>query len=113
MFVQSVPAVTSPAGSTGGSMGALASTPLRPMDRQIETRTSDGKRRITPVFIPLTNADAKLVLPAYALLVLRLVIVGGAFPACFRDYIPLNSHALLVPWSWSSYLIKISSYSFF
>ncbi|VVC98395.1 unnamed protein product [Leptidea sinapis] len=33
-------------------------TPLRPMDRQIETRTSDGKRRITPVFIPLTNVDA-------------------------------------------------------
>ncbi|XP_049867442.1 protein HIRA homolog [Pectinophora gossypiella] len=32
--------------------------PLRPMDRQIETRTSDGKRRITPVFIPLTHADA-------------------------------------------------------
>ncbi|XP_061383156.1 protein HIRA homolog [Danaus plexippus] len=31
------------------------STP--PMDRQIETRTSDGKRRITPVFIPLTPAD--------------------------------------------------------
>ncbi|KPJ19079.1 Protein HIRA-like [Papilio machaon] len=59
---QSVPAVTSPAGSTGCSMGALASTPVRPMDRQIETRTSDGKRRITPVFIPLTNVDAKLVL---------------------------------------------------
>ncbi|XP_045542811.1 protein HIRA homolog [Papilio machaon] len=55
---QSVPAVTSPAGSTGCSMGALASTPVRPMDRQIETRTSDGKRRITPVFIPLTNVDA-------------------------------------------------------
>ncbi|KAH9629282.1 hypothetical protein HF086_008364 [Spodoptera exigua] len=35
-----------------------SSTPLRPMDRQIETRTSDGKRRITPVFIPLTQADA-------------------------------------------------------
>ncbi|CAD0197015.1 unnamed protein product [Chrysodeixis includens] len=35
-----------------------SSTPLRPMDRQIETRTSDGKRRITPVFIPLTHADA-------------------------------------------------------
>ncbi|KAI5641713.1 TUP1-like enhancer of split domain-containing protein [Phthorimaea operculella] len=33
--------------------------PIRPMDRQIETRTSDGKRRITPVFIPLTHADAK------------------------------------------------------
>ncbi|XP_052737819.1 protein HIRA homolog [Bicyclus anynana] len=33
-------------------------TPLRPMDRQIETRTSDGKRRITPVFIPLTSVDA-------------------------------------------------------
>ncbi|KOB67074.1 Cytochrome P450, partial [Operophtera brumata] len=32
-------------------------TPVRPMDRQIETRTSDGKRRITPVFIPLTQAD--------------------------------------------------------
>ncbi|CAH2086079.1 unnamed protein product [Euphydryas editha] len=32
--------------------------PLRPMDRQIETRTSDGKRRITPVYIPLTSADA-------------------------------------------------------
>ncbi|KAL4707394.1 hypothetical protein ACJJTC_008579 [Scirpophaga incertulas] len=31
---------------------------LRPVDRQIETRTSDGKRRITPVFIPLTSADA-------------------------------------------------------
>nr|XP_049695468.1 protein HIRA homolog [Helicoverpa armigera] len=41
------------AGSSGTS-----STPLRPMDRQIETRTSDGKRRITPVFIPLTHADA-------------------------------------------------------
>ncbi|XP_028160951.1 protein HIRA homolog [Ostrinia furnacalis] len=35
-----------------------ASTTLRPIDRQIETRTSDGKRRITPVFIPLTHADA-------------------------------------------------------
>ncbi|KAJ8722424.1 hypothetical protein PYW07_003604 [Mythimna separata] len=34
------------------------STPLRPMDRQIETRTSDGKRRITPVFIPLTQVHA-------------------------------------------------------
>ncbi|KAJ0180756.1 hypothetical protein K1T71_004160 [Dendrolimus kikuchii] len=33
-------------------------SPVRPMDRQIETRTSDGKRRITPVFIPLTQADA-------------------------------------------------------
>ncbi|KAL0894232.1 hypothetical protein ABMA27_014244 [Loxostege sticticalis] len=33
-------------------------TTLRPIDRQIETRTSDGKRRITPVFIPLTHADA-------------------------------------------------------
>lgn len=28
-------------------------TPVRPIDRQIETRTSDGKRRITPIFIPL------------------------------------------------------------
>ncbi|XP_041977561.1 protein HIRA homolog [Aricia agestis] len=35
-----------------------SSTPLRPVDRQIETRTSDGKRRITPVFIPITMADA-------------------------------------------------------
>lgn len=33
----------------------VAPTPARPMDRQIETRTSDGKRRITPVFIPLTH----------------------------------------------------------
>ncbi|CAH0406290.1 unnamed protein product [Chilo suppressalis] len=31
---------------------------VRPVDRQIETRTSDGKRRITPVFIPLTSIDA-------------------------------------------------------
>lgn len=37
---------------------SASSAPLRPMDRQIETRTSDGKRRITPVFIPLTQADA-------------------------------------------------------
>lgn len=32
--------------------------PLRPLDRQIETRTSDGKRRITPVFIPHSQLDA-------------------------------------------------------
>ncbi|CAH0748517.1 unnamed protein product [Diatraea saccharalis] len=31
---------------------------VRPVDRQIETRTSDGKRRITPVFIPVTSIDA-------------------------------------------------------
>ncbi|XP_063359905.1 protein HIRA [Cydia amplana] len=38
------------------SKPALTASPvsLRPVDRQIETRTSDGKRRITPVFIPLT-----------------------------------------------------------
>ncbi|XP_060810940.1 protein HIRA homolog [Amyelois transitella] len=35
-----------------------SSPAVRPVDRQIETRTSDGKRRITPVFIPLTHADA-------------------------------------------------------
>ncbi|XP_053626132.1 protein HIRA homolog isoform X2 [Plodia interpunctella] len=41
------------------SLSASPASPLlRPMDRQIETRTSDGKRRITPVFIPLTQADA-------------------------------------------------------
>ncbi|XP_052757465.1 protein HIRA homolog [Galleria mellonella] len=45
------PLLASPVSVASGS-------PLRPMDRQIETRTSDGKRRITPVFIPLTNADA-------------------------------------------------------
>lgn len=28
-------------------------SPVRPTNRQIETRTSDGKRRITPMFIPL------------------------------------------------------------
>ncbi|XP_073943568.1 histone cell cycle regulator-like protein [Choristoneura fumiferana] len=38
------------------SKPALAASPVsaRPVDRQIETRTSDGKRRITPVFIPFT-----------------------------------------------------------
>ncbi|CAH2073213.1 unnamed protein product, partial [Iphiclides podalirius] len=52
-----------PAGALAGVGASVAGggacvTPLRPMDRQIETRTSDGKRRITPVFIPLTHADA-------------------------------------------------------
>ncbi|XP_026489914.2 protein HIRA homolog [Vanessa tameamea] len=36
----------------------LPPLPPRPVDRQIETRTSDGKRRITPVYIPLTSVDA-------------------------------------------------------
>ncbi|CAB3221414.1 unnamed protein product [Arctia plantaginis] len=44
--------------SPSAGSSSILSTPLRPMDRQIETRTSDGKRRITPVFIPLTHADA-------------------------------------------------------
>ncbi|KAM3961260.1 histone cell cycle regulator-like protein [Aphomia sociella] len=48
---QSRPAAVPLSSPAGGS-------PMRPMDRQIETRTSDGKRRITPVFIPLTQADA-------------------------------------------------------
>ncbi|CAG9114915.1 unnamed protein product [Plutella xylostella] len=51
---------TKPQPTTPTSQGALPAsspiTPLRPMDRQIETRTSDGKRRITPVFIPLSHA---------------------------------------------------------
>ncbi|CAK1581516.1 unnamed protein product [Parnassius mnemosyne] len=57
---QSVPATTPPvcSGISVTPSGALISTPVRPIDRQIETRTSDGKRRITPVFIPLTHADA-------------------------------------------------------
>ncbi|XP_068629788.1 protein HIRA [Battus philenor] len=58
---QSAPVATSPVcGGTASNTqsSVLASTPLRPVDRQIETRTSDGKRRITPVFIPLTHADA-------------------------------------------------------
>ncbi|CAG4912875.1 unnamed protein product [Colias eurytheme] len=43
---------------TPSPVSTQSSPALRPMDRQIETRTSDGKRRITPVFIPLTHADA-------------------------------------------------------
>lgn len=29
------------------------STPVKAISKQIETRTADGKRRITPMFIPL------------------------------------------------------------
>lgn len=33
----------------------VISSPNKPISKQIETRTSDGRRRITPVFIPLTE----------------------------------------------------------
>lgn len=32
-------------------------TPTKPISKQIETRTADGKRRITPMFIPLCTDD--------------------------------------------------------
>ncbi|KOB74746.1 Protein HIRA [Operophtera brumata] len=54
-------------------------TSVRPMDRQIETRTSDGKRRITPVFIPLTQADANCTSPSQG--VSSVVHAGPALPA--------------------------------
>ncbi|XP_026329589.1 LOW QUALITY PROTEIN: protein HIRA homolog [Hyposmocoma kahamanoa] len=54
---QTKPMLTTSPVSANASISP-SGAPLRPMDRQIETRTSDGKRRITPVFIPLTNADA-------------------------------------------------------
>ncbi|XP_072943481.1 protein HIRA [Epargyreus clarus] len=50
---------TTPKSDKSQSKVVLTPSPVsRPVDRQIETRTSDGKRRITPVFIPLTQADA-------------------------------------------------------
>lgn len=34
---------------------SLTSTPTKAIHKQIESRTADGKRRITPVFIPLNQ----------------------------------------------------------
>ncbi|GBP56222.1 Protein HIRA homolog [Eumeta japonica] len=47
--------LTKPAFTPSPTLVCGGGMPVRPMDRQIETRTSDGKRRITPVFIPLTQ----------------------------------------------------------
>lgn len=38
------------------SINPLTSSPAKPILKQIETRTVDGKRRITPMFVPLTEA---------------------------------------------------------
>ncbi|XP_059045236.1 protein HIRA [Achroia grisella] len=53
---QMAKSITAP--QSASPVSTACGSPLRPIDRQIETRTSDGKRRITPVFIPLTQADA-------------------------------------------------------
>lgn len=42
--------------NTNTSMGFGQTTPIKAISKQMETRTKDGKRRITPMFIPL-NSD--------------------------------------------------------
>lgn len=39
------------------SSSKTPATPTKPISKQIETRTADGKRRITPMFIPLSIDD--------------------------------------------------------
>lgn len=36
---------------------STTSTPTKAISKQIETRRADGKRRITPMFIPMTDQD--------------------------------------------------------
>lgn len=48
--------ISSPNASANSSMSfGGQSTPMKAINKQMETRTKDGKRRITPVFIPLNN----------------------------------------------------------
>lgn len=42
--------------SISSSIGST-STPVKPILKQVETRRADGKRRITPMFIPLNDAS--------------------------------------------------------
>ena len=49
------------AASSGSRQGSSGSAPRSAINRQIETRTKDGRRRITPVYIP-TNPDQGWVL---------------------------------------------------
>ena len=42
--------------SSSTTLGAT-STPIKPILKQVETRRADGKRRITPMFIPLTDSN--------------------------------------------------------
>ena len=41
----------------GGGAKKKVYVPKGPTDKQIEARTPDGKRRITPIFIPPENED--------------------------------------------------------
>ncbi|ALC48348.1 Hira [Drosophila busckii] len=50
-----LPVQPSPTGSGSGSPGL--GSPQRAIAKQTETRTKDGKRRITPMFIPLNDVD--------------------------------------------------------
>ena len=46
-----------PGGGGGVAGGKKKSVPRGPTDKQIEARTPDGRRRITPIFIPPNSAE--------------------------------------------------------
>ena len=63
MRVQSIAPSTQPIQSTTITQSATSS-PNKPILKQIETRTTDGKRRITPMFIPIVEETAASVTSA-------------------------------------------------